>query len=189
VRQRYYSFPVLGQLTALAATGALSLAAIAAVTSPDQMAQSGALERELAAISERSEEIAAFERNIHPVGLDAPRSRAVPFAGFLKSDAQLKPGRRIALARTGDDAAKLEVLDVRRITQTANVIRPASLKMNLLLVKGRIIETGETAGDRVLPRNGLEADDRIVHLLFAVGAISSAPKPSGLATPPAQHSL
>ncbi len=188
MRQRSPYFPIPVQLTALAVTCGLLTAAIATITSPDRVGAGGKFERELAAISERSEQIAAFERNIRPVHLEAPDNRTVPFAGFLKSAAHLTPGRHLALARSHADDAKLEILDVRRITQTANVTRPAALKMNLLLVKGRLIDPTGPSGDRILHRDGLDADERIVHLLFAVGAPVDA-KPSGLTQPLSQHSL
>ncbi len=188
MQQRSPYFPIPVHLTALAVTGGLLMAAIAAITSPDRVGANGKFERELAAISERSEEIAAFERNIRPVHFDASDNRAVPFAGFLKSAAHLKPGRHLSLARSHANDAKLEVLDVRRITQTANVTRPAALKMNLLLVKGRLIDATESGDDHILHRDGLDADERIVHLLFAVGEPVDA-KPSGLTLPLSQHSL
>ena len=192
MRQRPTILPVPAYFAALAATGGLALAAMTVLTSPDRLSAASAIEGELVAISERAEAIAAFERNLHTVRLDAPETRAIPFAGFLASASHLSPGHRIDLARHPLDQARLEVLEVKRITQSISVTRPAAIKMDLLLVKGRLLDNGNLPGEHIVTPETADADHdttgRIVHLLFAVGA-PTAPKPATLAPPPTHQSL
>jgi hypothetical protein len=175
-------------LTGLALLSGLAMAAIAAFTSPERVRDFASIEQELETISERAERVAAFRQNIHTVRLDAPETRAVPFAGFVASANRLKPGREIDLVRNHPGDAKLRILDVRRITQSVNVARPAALRMDLLLVKGRLVEGPSLSGDEVLPDHHGDADGRIISLLFAVGVPTDGKAPA-LSAPPFHQSL
>ena len=175
-------------LTVLALMSGLAMAAITAFTSPDRVGDFASIEQELETISERAERVAAFQQNLHAVRLDAPETRAVPFAGFIASANRLKPGREIDLTRNHPGDAKLRILDVRRITQSVNVTRPAALRMDLLLVKGRLVERPSLSGNEVLPNYQDDTDGRIISLLFAVGVPTDGKAPA-LSPPPLHQSL
>jgi hypothetical protein len=175
-------------LTVLALMSGLAMAAIMAFTSPDRIRDFASIDQELATISERAERVAAFQQNLHAVRLDAPETRTVPFAGFIASANRLKPGREIDLTRNHPGDAKLRILDVRRITQSVSVTRPAALRMDLLLVKGRLVEGPSLSGDEVLPDHHDDAEGRIISLLFAVGVPTDEKAPA-LSTPPLHQSL
>lgn len=188
MRKQSQMLPAPGSVVVLAVMSAVAMAAIVTLTSTERAGRTASIEAELETISERAERIAAFKRNIHTIRLDAPETRAVPFAGFIASDGHLKAGRELVLVRNHVENAKLKILEVRRITQSVSVTRPSAMRMDLLLVRGRFVDDKEPVGDHVLPLDDGTADEATVDLLFAVGAPNDDKTPT-VTTTPAHRSL
>ena len=185
---RFRSFQGTVALTLLGLMGGLAMVAIAVLTSPDGPKDFASIDEELATISEDAERIATFKRNFHKVRLDEPETRTVPFAGFIANANRLKPGREIELARNHSGNAKLTVLDVRRISQSINVARPSAMRMDLLLVRGRLVEGTALSSDQFLSDQDGPEEGRVINLLFAVGVPADGKAPS-LSAPPLHQSL
>ena len=185
---RFRSFQGTVGLTLLGLMSGLAMVAIAVLTSPDGPKDFASIDEELATISEDAERVAMFERNLHKVRLDEPENRTVPFAGFIANANRLKPGREIELARNHSGNAKLTVLDVRRISQSINVARPSAMRMDLLLVRGRLVEGTALSGDQFLSDQDGPEEGRVINLLFAVGVPADGKVPA-LSAPPLHQSL
>ncbi len=185
---RFRSFQGTVGLTLLGLMGGLAMVAIAVLTSPDGPKDFASIDEELATISEDAERIATFKWNLHKVRLDHPHTPPPPHPAYTPTPHRLKPGREIELARNHSGNAKLTVLDVRRISQSINVARPSALRMDLLLVRGRLVEGTALSGDQFLSDQDGPEEGRIINLLFAVGVPADGKVPA-LSAPPLHQSL
>jgi len=171
----------------LTLSGLAALALLPALVATAMRPITADIEVELERVSEATDRLAAFERNVRKIALDTPAERPVPFGGFLARADEVKPGRQIDLVRDTFGAARAEVLDVERITQSVDLSQPAVAKMDLLLVRARLLDPMTNQGDRVVSPERA-ASGEVVHLLFAVRPADAKPARS-LTTATAHQSL
>lgn len=173
---------------------ALALSALAAVVLLPALATAvmrpatAAIEGELDRLSDAADRLAAFERNVQKVALEQAPERPIPFGGFLARIGDVGPGRHIDLLRDEFGPVRAVVLAVERVAQSVSLAAPSVARMDLVLVRARLVDPLATGGDHVVTPDGPAAADTIVNLLFAVRPADAKPA-ADLAAPATHQSL